>query len=324
VNDVSCLVTGGAGFIGSHLVTALVAQGYRVRVFDDLSSGREENLRQVAADVQFIRGDIRDLDALRAASEGVDVVFHLAAISSTLHSLKDPDGTLNINVRGAQNALEAARLAAVRRVVIASSAAVYGAATEMPLHEALPPHPISLYGAHKLMCEHLCGVYGHVYGLETVALRFFNVYGPRQDPNSDYAGVITRFAAKLRAGEAPVIFGDGEQTRDYVHVEDVTRANLLAATSDAAVGGVFNIGSGERASLNELLRVIGDVMETPVAPERAPARVGEIRHSGASIARARETLAYAPQVTLRDGLLRLLGSGGDDSDDQMVSYEISA
>lgn len=324
VNDRSCLVTGGAGFIGSHLVTALVAQGYRVRVFDDLSSGHEEYLREVADDVEFIRGDIRDLDALRSASKGVDTLFHHAAISSAPRSLQDPVGTLDINVRGAQNALEAARLTGVRRVVIASSAAVYGAATEMPLRESMLPRPISPYGAHKLMCEHLCSVYSHVFDLEAVALRYFNVYGPRQDPNSDYAGVITRFAARLRAGEAPVIFGDGEQTRDYVYVGDVVRANLLAAASEAAVGSVFNIGSGERTSLNTLLRVMGEVMNVPVAPERTPARTGDIRHSVASITRAGELLGYAPQVTLREGLASLLERRGDDEDDQTLPREISA
>ena len=309
MNNLRCLVTGGAGFIGSHVAVALVAQGCHVRVFDDLSSGREENLREVAKDVELIRGDICDLVALRAASEGVDVLFHLAAISSTSHSLQDPIGTFVVNVRGAQNALEAARLAEVRRVVIASSAAVYGMAKDLPLRESLAPHPISPYGAHKLMAEQLCDVYGHAYGLQTVALRYFNVYGPRQDSNSDYAGVITQFAARLRADEAPVIFGDGEQTRDYVHVADVARANLLAATSDTAIGDVFNIGSGERTSLNTLLGVMGEVMGVPVVCEHTPARTGDIRHSVASIERARALLGYAPRVSLRDGLSSLLGAG---------------
>lgn len=306
MSKLRCLVTGGAGFIGSHLVAALAADGHQVRVFDDLSSGRQENLGQVASDVRLLQGDIRDLAALRAAADGVDVIFHLAAIASVRRSLEEPATTLDINVKGTQNALEAARLAGVRRVVFASSAAVYGAETAMPLRESMPTRPISHYGAHKLMGERLCDVYGHLYGLETVALRYFNVYGPRQNPHSEYAAVIPRFAALLRGGGTPTIYGDGTQTRDFIHVSDVARANLLAATADAAIGGVFNLGSGERTSISDLLRVMGEVVGSPVTPRHAPARAGDIRESVASVTLLRATLGFTPQVSLRDGLAGLL------------------
>ncbi len=225
-------------------------------------------------------------------------------------SLDDPDGTLDINVRGTQNVLEAARRAGARRVVIASSAAVYGANATTPLAETLAAEPISHYGAHKLMAERLCAVYRHLYGLETVALRYFNVYGPRQDPRSEYSGVISRFAATLQAGGTPTIYGDGEQTRDFIHVTDVARANLLAATAERAVGGVFNVGSGRPITINDLARVMSDLLGVERRPTYQDPRPGDIRRSVADIARIQETLGYQPRVSLRAGLADLLGVEG--------------
>ena len=303
------LVTGGAGFIGSHIALTLAAQGKRVRVFDDFSTGRIENLTGAngeLADIEIMRGDLRDIDAVRAAAVGVEVIFHEAAIASVPRSLAEPALTLDVNVKGTLHTLEAARHAGVRRVVIASSSAVYGDTPTLPLREDLRPRPLSPYAAHKLTSEQLCEVYARLYGLETVALRYFNVFGPRQDPNSEYAAVIPRFVTRLRAGERPIIYGDGEQTRDFIHISDVVRANLLAATVADAVGGSFNIGAGERVSLNQLLRIASELLGAEAQPEYQPARAGDIRDSVADISLARRALGFAPQMSLRAGLAELL------------------
>lgn len=302
------LVTGGAGFIGSHLALALAAEGQQVRVFDDFSTGRLENLAEGAGSIEIVRGDLRDAEAVHTATTGVDVIFHEGAIASVPRSLVEPEMALDVNIKGLLNVLEAARQTCVRRVVIASSSAIYGDTPTMPLRESLPPRPLSPYAAHKLCDEQLCAVYGRLYGLETVALRYFNVFGPRQDPNSEYAAVIPRFVAKLRAGERPIVYGDGEQTRDFIHISDVVQANLLAATVEQAVGGVFNIGGGERISLNQVLALAADCLGVTPQPDYLPPRAGDIHDSVADITQARNTLGFTPQMPFQEGLANLLMS----------------
>ncbi|HZC05059.1 MAG TPA: SDR family oxidoreductase [Ktedonobacterales bacterium] len=301
-----CLVTGGAGFIGSHLVDGLLAAGYPVRVLDDLSTGDEANLAHLRGTLKILRGDLRDSDAVRAAMSGVEVVFHLAAISSVQRSIVDPVEAIDVNVRGAMQVLQVAQESGVRRVVIASSAAVYGDSEALPLKESAAPNPLSPYAVHKLACEHLCKVFSRMYGLETVALRYFNVYGARQRPDAEYAAAIPRFVERLRRNQAPVIFGDGEQTRDFIHISDVVRANLLAAQSEAAVGQVMNIASGQGASVNEVVRTLTDLTGATVEPRLEPAQAGDIRESVADITLARDLLGFEPQVSLREGLAALI------------------
>ncbi|HIQ02466.1 MAG TPA: SDR family NAD(P)-dependent oxidoreductase, partial [Anaerolineales bacterium] len=250
------LVTGGAGFIGSHLVEALVARGERARVLDDFSTGRWENLAAVTGQVEVIEGDVRDRAAAARAVDGVEVVIHLAAIPSVQASVEDPQRVMAVNCTGTLNLLEAARAAGVRRFVFASSAAVYGDQTDLPLREDLPPDPLSPYAASKAAGEALCRAYFASYGLPTVVLRFFNVYGPRQDPRSPYSGVISIFVERMRQGLPPVIYGDGEQTRDFVYVGDVVEAVVRAAEREEAVGEVFNIAGGRQTSVLELVKVL--------------------------------------------------------------------
>ncbi len=304
------LVTGGAGFIGSHLALTLAASGAHVRVFDDFSTGRRENLsgdsERAAANIEVTAGDLRDAEAITLAARNVDVIFHEGAIASVPRSVAEPETTLDVNVKGTLNVLEAARRAGVRRVVIASSSAIYGDTPTLPLSERMPPRPMSPYAAHKLCDEQLCEVYGRLYGLETVALRYFNVFGPRQDPNSEYSAVIPRFVAKLLAGERPIVYGDGEQIRDFIHISDVVRANLLAARLPEAAGGVYNIGGGERISLNRLLAIASDLLGKDADPDYQAPRPGDIRDSVADISRAREALGFSPAMSFRDGLADLL------------------
>lgn len=305
------LVTGGAGFIGSHIAATLLEAGARVRILDNFSSGRRKNLAALSGQVEVIEGDLRDPAVVRTAMQGVTMVFHEAAAASVPQSMKDPATTLEVNVTGTHQVLLAARDAGVRRVVFASSCAVYGNPEILPVREDMLPAPLSPYAAHKLIGEDLCRVFTHAYGLETVALRYFNVYGPRQDPASDYAAVIPRFLAALLHGEAPMVYGDGEQTRDFIYVEDIVRANLLAATSPDAAGGIFNIGSGQRVSLNGLLRLINGLLGTSsIVPHREPERAGDVHDSLASIERAQQVLHYAPRISLRDGLARMMETMG--------------
>lgn len=301
-----CLVTGGAGFIGSHLVDGLLAAGYPVRVLDDLSTGDEANLRRHRGALRIMRGDLRDRDAVRAAMSEVEVVFHLAAISSVQRSIVDPVESIDVNVRGAMQVLQMAQQSGVRRVILASSAAVYGDSDALPLSEREAPKPLSPYAVHKLACEHLCKVFTQMYGLETVALRYFNVYGSRQRPDAEYAAAIPRFVERLRHNEAPVIYGDGEQTRDFIHISDVVRANLLAAESPTACNCAINIASGQGASVNEVVRILTELTGATVTPRYEPPQPGDIRESVADIALARELLGFEPQVSLREGLALLL------------------
>lgn len=300
------LVTGGAGFIGSHLVEALVERGERVRVLDDFSTGRRENLANVVGHIELLEGDVADPETTERAVAGCNYVIHLAAIASVQASLEDPRHTHRVNVDGTLNVLDAARRAGVRRVVFASSAAVYGDHTALPLGEKLPPRPLSPYAAHKAMGEMYCRAFHASYGLPTAVLRCFNVYGPRQDPANPYSGVISIFAARMARGDRPTIYGDGKQTRDFVYVKDVARAMLLACEQEAAIGGLFNVAGGEQTSILQLAAALNQVLGTSLAPTFAPAQTGEVRFSQADARRARQVLGWETQVSLREGLSRLV------------------
>jgi UDP-glucose 4-epimerase len=300
-----CLVTGGAGFIGSHVAEALLARGAHVRVLDNLSGGRREYLELLASvGAEAIVGDVRQPDDLRRAVRDVEVVFHHAAIASPQRSIDDPAATLETNLTGTQNVLLAARDAGARRVVYASSAAVYGDSPEFPKREDMAPQPLSPYGLHKLAGEGLCGLFTRLYGLETVALRYFNVFGPRQDPASDYAAVIPRFVQAAVAGLRPTVYGDGTQTRDFIYIADVVQANLLAAEAPEAAGRVVNIGRGERTSLLELLATLGTLLGADLAPDWLPPRPGDIHDSVADITLARRVLGFEPRTGFSEGLAR--------------------
>ncbi len=298
------LITGGAGFIGSHIATALIMHGHAVRIFDNFATGQESNLASMEGDIEIIRGDLRDLDAVRQAMAGVDVVFHEGALASVPRSIADPIASLESNVNGTQHVLLAARESGVRRVVYASSSSVYGDTPVLPKHEAMPTNPMSPYAIQKLAGEQLCLVYHRIFGLETVALRYFNVFGPRQDPNSEYAAVIPRFLTALLAGRRPTVYGDGEQTRDFTYVENVVQANLLAAKSAEAPGHAINIGYGERISLNDTLRLAGELIGREVDADYQPPRSGDVRDSLADISLAKRLLGYVPEVSFREGLAR--------------------
>jgi len=296
------LVTGGAGFIGSHIAEALLERGETVRVFDNLATGRVSNLAALKGRAEFIQGDLRDFESLKAALRGVEVVFHQGALASVPRSIADPVASLETNINGTQNVLLAARANGVRRVVYASSSSVYGDTPVLPKHEDMPTKPMSPYAVQKLTAELLCGVFTRIYGLETVALRYFNVFGPRQDPASEYAAVIPRFLTALIEGKRPIVFGDGEQTRDFTYIANVVQANLLAATSRDAVGRAMNIGCNERISLNEVLRMAGELLGVRVEADYREPRSGDVRDSLADISLAQRLLGYAPTVGFREGL----------------------
>jgi UDP-glucose 4-epimerase len=300
------LVTGGAGFIGSHLVHRLVQDGQQVRVIDNLATGDLAKLAGVRHEIEFIEGDIRDAAMVRAAMRGVSVVLHHAAQPSVPRSVEDPAGTYAVNLGGTRTLLDAARDAGTRRFVLASTSAIYGDEPTSPKSEALMPRPISPYASSKLAAEHLCAVYHRCYGLECVALRYFNVYGPRQDPNSAYAAVIPRMIDRLHRGERPIIYGDGEQTRDFIFVGDVVAANLCAAVAEVEPGGVFNIASGRPTSLNQMLRVLAAEFGVEPIAEHQPERAGDIRHSLADPSRARHGLGFVVRTPLAEGLAMTL------------------
>ena len=300
------LVTGGAGFIGSHLVERLVADGHDVVVLDDLSTGRREHLAAVRHRIRFIRASVLSAEVCRRAVDGCDYVLHHAAITSVPLSTNDPVTAHAVNATGTVNILLAALRANVRRVVFAGSTSAYGDSPELPNHEELLPRPLSPYAASKLAGEDYACVFYHTYGLETVTLRYFNIFGPRQDPASQYGAVIPRFIAAALAGEQPVIFGDGAQTRDFTFVANVVHANLLACGAPGArvAGGVFNIGSGTALSVTELWNRICAAADVEVAPTYAAPRAGDVRDSLACIDRARDALGYAPLVDFDEGLAR--------------------
>ena len=288
----ACLVTGGAGFIGSHIVRRLVECGARVRVLDLLTTGRRENLANELDQIDLIVGDICDLETVRRAVDGVEYVLHLAALASVPQSIDDPDLNFRVNLGGTHNLLLAARDARVRRFVFSSSAAVYGL-HPAPHHEGLAPQALSPYAAAKLGSEQLCQAFAQAYGLPAVCLRYFNVFGPCQNPRSDYAAAIPIFISRLLRGQSPRIFGDGLQSRDFVYVANVVEANLGACSADTAVGDVFNIGTGRETNLLELLAILKDLTGQTIAPDFDAPRAGEVRHSYSDIGRAVTQLGRA-------------------------------
>ncbi|WP_447973181.1 SDR family oxidoreductase [Nitrospira sp. Kam-Ns4a] len=303
------LVTGGAGFIGSHMVEGLLQRGHRVRVLDNFVSGRREHLAAVADRVEVIEGDVRDAKLCRDAVAGVEVVIHLAALHEVPRSVEDPMDTHEVNVTGTLNLLVAARDARVARFVLASSSAVYGASPVVPRSEDLPPDADSSpYAVSKLAGEQYCRLFASLYGLQTVALRYFNVYGSRQSADSAYAAVIPKFAAALLSGSAPTIYGDGEQTRDFLHVADCVAATLAACERPGLAGQVINIGTGWRTSVNELYAVMQRVLNVTHPPRYAPPLPGDVRHDQADIGKAARLLGYEPQVELARGLRDLLAT----------------
>jgi UDP-glucose 4-epimerase len=301
-----CLVTGGAGFIGSHLVEGLLTRGHQVRVLDDLSTGNRANLQHVRDRVELIEGSVTDPSAVARAVQGREVVYHLAALPSVVRSVEEPVLSHEICASGTVRVLDAARRAGVRRVVYAASSSAYGDIEGAVRREDEPVSPMSPYAAAKLAGEHYCRCFTTVYGLETVRLRFFNIFGPRQDPKSPYTGVIALFIAALTAGRRPRIDGDGLQSRDFTYVENVVQALTKAADAPAAVGNVYNIGNGGSTTILDLVKHLNQLLGSDVQPEFGPPRPGDVRHSQADITLARRELGYEPKVSFVEGLRRTL------------------
>jgi nucleoside-diphosphate-sugar epimerase len=304
---VKVLVTGGAGFIGSHTVDRLLTDGHDVRVLDNFATGRRENLLEVLPDVELVEGDLRSYERVSNAVRSCEIVLHEGALPSVPRSVQDPLTSHATNVTGTLNVLLASRDAGVKRVVYASSSSVYGAGPELPKHEGLAPQPISPYAVAKLAGEGFCRSFWEVFGLETVALRYFNVFGPRQDPLSQYAAVIPNFITALMDGRAARVFGDGEQSRDFTHVGNVVEGNMLAMDAEGVAGKVFNVAAGQRTSLNELLQVLERLSGRHVNPNYEEARPGDVRHSQADISAAERELGYRPRVSVEQGLRLTLG-----------------
>jgi nucleoside-diphosphate-sugar epimerase len=298
------LVTGGAGFIGSNIVDELVRRGHDVAVLDDLSSGKRTNLEQVAGKVDLQVGSITDFDTVQKACDGVDYVIHLAARTSVPRSVKDPIESNRINIDGTLNVLVAARDAKVRRVVFAASSSAYGETPILPKIETMPPAPISPYGVTKYVGELYAQVFGRVYGLENACVRYFNVFGPRQDPTSQYSGVLSRFMLAVLEGKKPVIYGDGEQSRDFTFIENVVDETLRACEAPDASGRVFNGGTGSRITLNQVIHLLAKISGQPIEAVYDPPRNGDIRDSQADISLARRVLGYEPRVQFEEGLRR--------------------
>ncbi len=299
------LVTGGAGFIGSSIAEALLTAGERVRILDDFSSGRRENLERLPGHFELIEGSIVSPETVARAMHGVEVVFHQAAIPSVTRSVEDPQATMLAGVHGTTVVLDLARRAGVRRVLFAASSSAYGDTPTLPKIETMEAKPLSPYASSKLTGEQLMRIFSQLYGLETISLRYFNVFGPRQDPTSEYAAVIPKFITAAMRGERPVVFGDGEQTRDFCFIDNVVRANLLAASTTRSLRGeVVNVACGERTSLNDLVRSVGELVGRKLVPDHRAARPGDIRDSVADVRAARELLGYEPMVDLHAGLKR--------------------
>jgi UDP-N-acetylglucosamine/UDP-N-acetyl-alpha-D-glucosaminouronate 4-epimerase len=305
------LVTGGAGFIGSSIVEALLAKGERVRVLDDFSSGRKENLQGLKGALEVVEGTIVDPTTVQRAAQGVDVIFHEAAIPSVARSVENPLATMKAGVIGTTNVLDAAREARVRRVVFAASSSVYGDTPVLPKVETMVPAPLSPYAVSKLVCEHMMRVYASLFGLETVSLRYFNVFGPKQDPKSEYAAAIPKFMTAAIKNKRPTVFGDGEQTRDFCYIDNVVAVNLLAASTPKKLAGeVVNVACGKRISINQLIRHIGEEAKAAgcipagasFEPVYEPARPGDVRDSLANITAAHNLLGFEPKVQVQDGL----------------------
>jgi UDP-glucose 4-epimerase len=296
------LVTGGAGFIGSHVAARLLELGHEVRILDNFSTGRRQNLDVVDGQVAVFEGDVRSYERAHNAVKGCDYVVHLAALPSVPRSVQDPLTTSEVNITGTLNVLLAARDAGVRRVVLASSSSVYGATETMPKHEGLVPAPISPYAVSKLAAEQYARAFWSVYALGTVSLRYFNVFGPRQDPTSQYSGVVPRFMRLALEGEDPVVFGDGSQSRDFTYVSNVVDATLSAAVAAGAEGSICNVGCGAPKTVLDLVAAISRVAEREISPRFAPPRMGDVKHSFADIGAARETLGYEPTVDFETGV----------------------
>jgi UDP-glucose 4-epimerase len=300
---VRVLVTGGGGFIGSHLAERLLERGDEVKILDSFATGRRENLAHLSG-VEIVEGDVQSFERAHNAVRGCDAVLHEAALPSVPRSIQDPLTTHAVNATGTLNVLLAARDAGVRRVVYASSSSVYGSNEQLPKHENQPVAPISPYAVSKLAGEGFCRSFTTIYGLECVSLRYFNVFGPRQDPSSQYAAVIPKFIAAALEGRRPLVFGDGEQSRDFTFIDNVVEANLLALESSAGAGEVFNAACGERVSLNAVIQMLSELSGVDLEPDYRPGRPGEVRHSQADIGRARETFGYRATVPFAEGLKR--------------------
>ncbi|MBV9125587.1 MAG: SDR family oxidoreductase [Planctomycetes bacterium] len=303
-----CLVTGGAGFIGSHLVEHLLAAGHQVRVLDDFTTGKRENLAAVQDRVEVRAGSITDPDAVRAAVREVQWIFHLAALPSVQRSIEEPLTSHAACATGTLQVLDAARQAGVHRVVYAASSSAYGDIPGTTRTEDDPLSPMSPYAAAKLAGEHYCRCFTTSYGLETVRLRFFNIFGPRQDARSPYSGVIALFLAAMAAGKSPTIYGDGQQSRDFTYVDNAVQAVVKAAAAPAAVGQVYNVGVGSSTSVLDLVRTLNELLGRHIQPQHGPARLGDVRYSQADISRARRDLGYEPTVSFKEGLRRTLAA----------------
>jgi len=299
---VKVLVTGGGGFIGSHIVRRLLADGHGVRVLDNFATGRRENLLDVLDEIELVEGDIQSYERVHNAVAGCEIVLHQGALPSVPRSVQDPLTSNATNVTGTLNVLLAARDAGVGRVVYASSSSIYGANPELPKHEGLQPQPISPYAVAKLAGEGFCRSFHEVFGLETVALRYFNVFGPHQDPLSQYAAVVPNFITAMLNGDRPVVFGDGEQSRDFTFVGNVVDGNMLAMKAEGVAGRVYNMAAGDRTTLNELLAHIGGLVGKEPDPRYDESRLGDVKHSQADISAARRDLGYEPATPVEDGL----------------------
>jgi len=314
------LVTGGAGFIGSHIVHELVRRGEVVRVLDNLSTGKIANLADISEEITFCEADICDLGIISPRFAGADYVIHLAALPSVARSVSDPLTSNAVNITGTLNVLLAARDAGVKRLVFAASAAAYGDNPTMPRVETLTPNPLSPYALGKLAGEYYCRIFTSIYGFESVALRYFNIFGPRQNPDSPYTGVLSKFVAAYHRGDTPVIFGDGEQSRDFTYVDNVVDATLKACAATAAAGRIINVGVGRSYTLNQTIALLNGIFEQQVRPRYDPPRPGDVRHSLADISLARQVLGYEPRVGFEEGLRRTVdwfraktGAGGRGS-----------
>jgi UDP-glucose 4-epimerase len=297
-----CLVTGGAGFIGSHIVRRLLAEGHKVRVLDNFSTGHRRNLADFEKEIELIEGDIRDEEAARRATDGVDTVFHLAARASVPRSVEFPFEANEVNVTGTLQMLLAARAAGVRRFVYSASSAAYGETPTLPKIETMAPSPLSPYAVSKLAAEYYCFCFASVYGMQTISLRYFNVFGPRQDPNSQYAAAIPAFVTRMVRGQRPIIFGDGEQSRDFCFIDNVVNANLLSMKAGKISGETVNIACGDRVTLNQIIAQINKHLGTNIAPDYQPPRAGDVRHSLADVSAARAAIGYEPKVMFNEGL----------------------
>ncbi len=295
------LITGGAGFIGSNIATHLVSKGDQVRILDNFSSGKRANLAHLNDDVEVIDGDIRDFWTVVKAVEGIDYVLHQAALPSVPRSVKNPQTSNAVNIDGTLNVLEASKNAGVKKFVMASASSVYGEAEELPKHEVMVPSPLSPYAVTKLTCEYYCRVYWNLYQFPTVALRYFNIFGPHQDPGSEYAAVVPKFITALMNGTAPTVFGDGEQSRDFTYIDNCIQANLLAATNDEIVGDYFNVACGGQFTLNDLLNELRKIIGVDIKAKYAEPRAGDIKHSFATIDKLGQ-FGYDPQVGFVKGL----------------------